>query len=120
MLAIMLLIPLSLILNILITFTVTLAIWQDHAAMTEVYGPDTPARRILACLYAAIGIVSLYALIQLPLGNSETTRTIVLTLFPLQILYKLLTAAALWIAHPVVLVNLAVVVLLAVTLMIGV
>ena len=51
-----------------------------------VFGPDTPSRRILACLYLAIAAVSAVALLIVPLRMG-----IVVVLFPLQILYKTLT-----------------------------
>ena len=51
-----------------------------------VFGPDTPSRRILACLYLAIAAVSAVALLAAPLRMG-----IVVVLLPLQILYKMLT-----------------------------
>jgi len=51
-----------------------------------VFGPDSPSRRILSCLYLAIAIVSVVAIV-LP----QYRLPIVLVLFPLQIIYKLLT-----------------------------
>jgi len=54
--------------------------------LDAVFGPDTPARRILACLYLAIAAVSAVALAVVPLRMS-----IVVVLLPLQILYKMLT-----------------------------
>jgi hypothetical protein len=51
-----------------------------------VFGPDTPSRRILACLYLAIAAVSAVALLIVPLRMG-----VVVVLFPLQILYKTLT-----------------------------
>ncbi|KIN62419.1 hypothetical protein Z946_1277 [Sulfitobacter noctilucicola] len=113
----MFLIGLSFIANIVITAAVSLGIWRNHPGMTEIYGPDAPARRILACIYTTIGLISLYGFIQMCLGNTETARTIGFTLFPLQIIYKLMTARALWIMHPVVLANLGVAALLALTLL---
>ncbi len=110
------LIILSLIANILITFTVALGIARDHPGMTEAYGSDTPARRILGCVYLAIGLVSLYALLQWIGGNGDITRTVAFTLFPLQIVYKLMTAIAVRVTHPVVIANLCVVALLGLTL----
>lgn len=103
----------------MITFAVAFAIWRDHGGATEVYGRDTPARRILSCVYGAIGIVSLYALLQLAFGNADTARAIGQTLFPLQIVYKLMTAVALWVLHPVVMANLGISALLALTLLLG-
>jgi len=58
-----------------------------------VFGPDTPSRRILACLYLAIAAVSAVALLAVPLRMS-----IVVVLLPLQILYKTLTV--LFVADP--------------------
>jgi len=51
-----------------------------------VFGPDTPSRRILACLYLAIAAGSAVALLVVPLRMG-----IVVVLLPLQILYKTLT-----------------------------
>jgi hypothetical protein len=51
-----------------------------------VFGPDTPSRRILACLYLAIAVASAVALLVVPLRMG-----IVVVLLPLQILYKTLT-----------------------------
>ena len=116
----MTLIALSFSANTAITFVVSFGIWRNHGGMTEAYGPDTPARRILACVYFTIGLVSLYGLVQLGLGNSGIATNVALTLFPLQITYKLMTAAALWVLHPVVIANLGVVGLLGITLFFGV
>ena len=51
-----------------------------------VFGPDTPARRVLSCLYLAIAAISAVALVVAPLRMN-----VVVVLLPLQILYKLLT-----------------------------
>lgn len=115
----MLLYALSFILNAILTFTVSFGIWRDHPGITEVYGADTPARRILMCVYCAIGVISLYALFQMVAGNSDVARDVALTLFPLQIIYKLLTAAAVRVLHPVVIANLCVTAALTITLIFG-
>jgi hypothetical protein len=54
--------------------------------MEVVFGPDSPARRILACVYLAIAAASVVAL-----GFAELRRPIAAILLPLQIGYKLLT-----------------------------
>lgn len=54
--------------------------------MHKVFGPDTPARRILACLYLSIAVVSIIAIFSIGLRLQ-----IILILFPFQIFYKLLT-----------------------------
>lgn len=115
----MILYALSFAANALITFSVAAAMLRGRADMDDAFGPDTPARRILACVYLAIGGVSIYALIQLGMGQTGIAQAVGMTLFPLQIAYKLLTAFAVGLRNPVVRTNLAVVVLLAVTLIIG-
>jgi len=86
----MALILLSLIVNVLVAGYMGTAIgFSLHRALPrldEVFGPDTPARRILACLYWAIAAASLLAI------ASEKLRLPIITIrFPLQIFYKLLT-----------------------------
>lgn len=115
----MLLYAISFIANALITFTVAASIWRGGADMDAAFGPDSPARRILASVYVAIGAVSFYALIQLLAGQTEIAKPIGLTLFPLQIFYKLLTVRTVGLHSPVVRANLAVVALLTVTLLFG-
>lgn len=110
---------LSFVINVLITFTVGAGILRNHPGMGEVYGADTPARRILACVYLSIGLVSLYALMMALAGQGDIARAVGLTLFPLQIIYKLMTAVAVRITHPVVIANLCVVALLGLTLLVG-
>lgn len=113
----MMMLVLSLIANVAITFAVSLAIWRDSAGIGEVFGSDTPARRILACLYLTIGLASCYALIQLASGQSDIAWSVAKTLFPLQIIYKLMTAIAVGLRHPVVITNLGIVVLHTITLL---
>lgn len=54
--------------------------------LDEVFGSDTPGRRILACLYLAIAVVSVVAI-----ASGNLRLSIIWVLFPLQIAYKLLT-----------------------------
>ena len=104
----MALLILSLAANIAITLVVSLGIWRNHPGISEVYGADTPARRILGTVYLTIGLISLYALAQLVLGHAGIAWDVALTLLPLQIIYKVMTAVALRPTHPVVLANLGV------------
>lgn len=110
---------LSFLLNTLITLPLALAIWRDHPGVGEVYGKDAPARRILGCVYLAIGLVSFYALLMAVFGQTEIARAIGFTLFPVQIIYKILTAVALRVTHPVVIANLCISGLLGLTLLLG-
>ena len=80
----------SLIVNVLVAGFFGLATGFSLNSMLPkldvVFGPDTPARRILACLYLAIAGASAVALVLVPLRMS-----IVVVLLPLQIVYKTLT-----------------------------
>lgn len=86
----MILILLSLFVNVLVAGYMGAAIgFSLHRALPgldEVFGPDTPSRRILACLYLSIAVASVVAI-----ASVSVRLSIVLVLFPLQILYKLLT-----------------------------
>lgn len=113
----MLLITLSHIVNVIVVTVIPLLILRNAAAMTAVYGPDTPARRILACLYATIAAASAGALLaQFAFGRPEISVGIAQVLFPLQIAYKLATWPAVGLRNPVVMSNLAISVLHAASL----
>ncbi len=99
---------LSLIVNLAIVLPLTAALLARMPAMATVYGPDSPARRILACLYGTIGAVSLWALWLLLTGAPDRAAAIAGPLLVLQIVYKLATAPAVGLRSPVVLTNLAV------------
>lgn len=81
---------------------------RGDSGMDDAFGPDSPARRILACVSFAILLISAYALIRAGLGAPEMAVQIALVLFPLQIVYKLTTAFAVGLDNPVVLTNLCV------------
>ena len=80
----------SLVINVLVASFFGLATGFSLTSILPkldvVFGPDTPSRRILACLYLAIAAVSAVALLVAPLRMG-----IVVVLLPLQILYKMLT-----------------------------
>lgn len=80
----------SLVVNLLVAGFFGIAIGFNLQSMLPkldvVFGPDTPARRILACLYLALAGASAVALVMVPLRMS-----IVVVLLPLQIFYKILT-----------------------------
>jgi hypothetical protein len=85
-----LLIVASLVVNVLVAGFFGLATGFSLSSILPrldvVFGPDTPSRRILSCLYLAIAAMSAVALVVAPLRMS-----IVAVLLPFQILYKLLT-----------------------------
>jgi hypothetical protein len=57
--------------------------------LVRVYGPNTPSRQILSCLYLSIAIVSVVGL-----AHRDSYRKVAPVLFPMQIVYKLLTLIA--------------------------
>lgn len=106
----------ALTLNCLIVFPLSYALLTQSSGMDAPFGPDSDARRILACLYGTIGLISAYGLLQLGLGQRAVAVQIAFVLFPMQIIYKLATVPVVGLASPVVLTNLFVVVVLLVTL----
>lgn len=113
----MLLIIVSHIVNLVVVTIIPWLIAHDAPAMAVVYGPDTPARRILACLYATIALASGYALADLAItGDPARALRIASVLFPLQIIYKIATAPAVGLRNPVVVSNLAIAALHATSL----
>lgn len=81
----------SLVVNVLVAGYMGLAIGfrlkRMLPRMDEVFGPDTTSRQILACLYIAIAVCSIVALV-----HPGVRLGIVAVLFPLQIFYKVLSA----------------------------
>ena len=104
--------------NVLILIAVCTALWRGDTGMDDAFGPDSPARRILACVYFAILLASLYALMRAGFGAPQIAVQIAMALFPPQIAYKLATAFAVGTDNPVVVTNLAVVALHTVTLVV--
>ncbi len=102
--------------NVLILIAVCTALLRGGIGIDDAFGPDSPARRILACVYFAILLTSLYALIRAGFGAPQIAVQIALVLFPLQITYKLATAIAVGIDNPIVISNLAVAALHSATL----
>ncbi len=76
--------------NVAVAGSLSVILIAGSAGMDRVYGPDTPARRILACLYGAIAAASLVGLGAV-FAKPALAFAIAQVLFPLQILYKLAT-----------------------------
>jgi hypothetical protein len=76
--------------NIVVTGMVgSILFFNQGGRITSVYGPNTPSRRILSCLYISIalsGVVGLF--------HEKYFVKVALVLFPMQIVYKLLTLIA--------------------------
>ena len=90
----------------------TLLFFNSDSQIIEVFGPPTPARQILSCVYLSIAIMSSVALI-----SKRKTISIAIVLFPVQIVYKILTLIAVSdILNPVPWSNLAVSILHAYSL----
>jgi hypothetical protein len=67
----------------------TLLVFNSTSPIIEVFGPITPARQILSCIYLSIAIMSSVALV-----SKSKLIGIAVVLFPMQIVYKLLTLIA--------------------------
>ena len=115
----MVMIILSHLANVLIVAAVVFGLWRGQPDVDEAFGTDTTARRILGCIYATIGLVSLYALTQLVAGNPQIAFLVGATLFPVQIIYKLFTVFVVGPTNPVVIANLMVAALHSATLLIA-
>lgn len=99
----------SLIVNVVVLVPV---IWGLSTGAQDVaFGVDTPARRILVAVYAAILILSAL-LLAWPAARSALGPG----LLAVQVVYKLLTAPLLGVGHPVAMANLGIAALHAVTL----
>ncbi len=108
----MTLVTIALVVNIVVAGFWGVTLLLRHQTAVDTFGADSPARRILACLYLAIAGASVIALV-----NPALTSTIITTLFPLQIGYKLLTVLTLPSPrHPVALSNLLIAFLLCAAL----
>ena len=104
---------LSHIVNVLVAGMMgSLLFFNSNSQIIEVFGPQTPARQILSCVYLSIAIMSSVALI-----SKRKTISIAIVLFPVQIVYKILTLIAVSdILNPVPWSNLAVSILHAFSL----
>lgn len=102
--------------NVVVLCAVCAALLRNDPTMEAAFGPASPARGILTCVYLAILLTSLYALVRAGFGAPHVALNIALVLFPLQILYKTATAFVVGTDNPVVITNLAISALHAVTL----
>ena len=90
----------------------------DSGALSGPYGPDTPARRILICVYGTIALASV-VLIALHLRATPSARPWTQMLLVLQITYKLGTVALIGLGNPVVVSNLIIALAYAAALALG-
>lgn len=98
---------LSLALNILVLTPLLWALAQNVGGMTDVYGPDSAARRILAAVYFAILLMSVGLLAAMVFTTWQVVPVAV-TLLTLQVIYKVSTAVVLDLSNPVVIANLTI------------
>lgn len=106
----------SLLVNIVIVFPVSVGILLNQPAMTAAFGPQSDARAILASVYLAIGLVSVIMLAGLASKNSDLIATMAIGLLSMQVVYKTITILTVGFASPVVVTNLCVIAVHAVTL----
>lgn len=108
------LLTVTLALNCAITFPLAfLLLMKKSKLIKRIYGADSNARRILACMYMAIGVVSARALRE---NDFDQQLALAAPLFQIQCFYKTMTAFAVGPKSPVVVVNLAIVALQLYTL----
>ena len=67
----------------------SLLFFNSTSPIIQVFGAATPAREILSCIYLSIAVMSSIAII-----DKRMTIPIAIGLFPMQIVYKLLTLVA--------------------------
>jgi hypothetical protein len=109
----MMIIYLSLLVNIVVAGFWGIVLFRNvYPELTRPFGLDTPARRILACVYTAIAVVSVVAVVY-----ESVLIPVVTVLFPVQIGYKLLTVLAVQdIKNPIVISNVLIAVLHGISL----
>jgi len=112
----MLLLTLSHLVNVIVVTVVPTLIIMDIPAMTGRFGPDSGARRILTCLYITIAIASAVGLASQVAGYPALSIRIASVMFPMQIVYKVITLPAVGWANPVVKSNIVIAALHGVTL----
>ncbi len=94
-----------LIANIVILSLVLKWMWSASADAQMAYGPDSPSRRILTCIYFAITVASAAGLVILRFVDVHTAMLLITPLLGLQIIYKLLSVAAIGFTNPVIISN---------------
>ena len=104
------------VINIMIVTPLTILLLTGSPAMVAVYWPQSDARKILACLYGTIGLLSAWGLLAILTGNLAAAISLAWTLLPFQIVYKICTWPAVGLQSPVVKTNLAVVIFHAIAL----
>ncbi len=107
----------SLSLNILVLLPVLGALAANGRAAEHAWGADTAARRILAAIYATILLASVLLLVLHLLDQNVVAW--VQALLGAQIVYKLLTVPLVGIRNPVVLSNVGIAVVHAITLIVA-
>lgn len=108
----MVLLYISFIVNILVAgYFGMLLVTGGNRRVHAVYGANTPASRILGSIYLTIALVSIVAV-----AHPEFMLGIALVLFPLQIIYKIISVPAIGsIKNPVAISNFIIAVLLITT-----
>lgn len=93
---------LSLGANVAIAGPLSWMILRDRPAICTFYGPDSPSRRLLGCLYATVALLSLLGIYAWPTGHDETAMAVLLGLLPLQVISQVMGALVLPWRNPVV------------------
>lgn len=106
----------SFLVNLGVLALVIPSLWTGNAGMTAAFGPETTARQILLCVYAAIWLASAVGLALLGIDRLDAAVSLAIGLFAIQVIYKGLTVVTIGLASPVVATNVPIAVLHAATL----
>ena len=112
----MTMLTISLLVNAMIVLPVSYGMLSGQAGMDAAFGATSAARQILASVYLAIGLVSVAGLAGLAFGQSQHVVPMAAGLLVMQVTYKLITIVTVGLASPVVVTNIAVIVVHLITL----
>ena len=115
----MALIVISFMVNVVVFGLLPIALLGRSVLIENTFGPNTPARRILATLYGTIALSSLAALISVPiLKTTDIMIHIALVLLPFQIVHLIMTRAVFSGSTPLVIANFVIAALHILTLVV--
>lgn len=103
-------------LNVLVLASVLHGFWKGTPGINSTYGPETVARGILVSVFIAILLASVFCVAVLVSGSTRLFLTLSAALFTFQIIYTMVTAVIVGLQSSVVVANLAISAVHAVTL----
>ena len=99
----------SLMVNVVVFGLYPIALLGHGVTMLNAYGPDTPARRTVACIYGSLAVLSFAALVSVAvLRETSVLVQIATVILPFQILFIALTRWSIGGRNPLANANLAI------------